>query len=72
MACRTGSVSVTGMENEGRVERNGEGHSWKSIRYSDGITIHLDLAARKPSLNELALCSLSLVHLFQPHSFSVL
>lgn len=72
MACRTGSISVTGLENEGRVEKNGEGHSWKSISYSDGITIHLDLAARKLSLNEFALCSLALVLLVQPHSFSAL
>lgn len=38
-----------------------ENHTWKSISCSEGIIIHLALVGRNPSLNELVLCSLTLV-----------
>lgn len=38
-----------------------EGHTWKSISCSEGIMVYLALAARNPPLNELILCSLTLV-----------
>lgn len=38
-----------------------DGPVWKSISCSEGIMIHLALAVGNPSLNELVLCSLTLV-----------
>lgn len=38
-----------------------EGHAWKSGSCCEGIMIHLAFAVRNPSLNELVLCSLTLV-----------